>query len=132
MRCPDCQKFVSLETQIEDPNPDVEFEFHAERLIANGTVHVSRMCGECGQELKAADIEFEVDLEVTELLTLSEEQRDEIAVTIEVSETEGGGGRYKKNMVGFSGTLTAALGERVLVTYEVAEAVAASEFEEVV
>lgn len=58
MRCPDCNKFVSLEMQ--DPEaPDAQVD---DEGIVTGTVRIVRTCAECGTELKEATLEFEIDL----------------------------------------------------------------------
>lgn len=103
MRCPDCMKFVGLETEV--PEPEIELE-------------------------KGADFDIELsDVQVVGA-PVPEAERENVTATAEVSETESGGGRYKKNLVGFSGTATVMLGERVLASVAVEDNMAASNYEE--
>lgn len=55
MRCPDCQKFVPYDTDVD---PEGELDFDGARLT--GTYTRTLTCGECGTELKSADIEFDI------------------------------------------------------------------------
>jgi hypothetical protein len=108
MRCPDCNKFVPF----EDSDPEVELDVELDGDVARvtGTVRMVRCCAECGTELKEAnfDVDEEVPLPTTdpaghELPT----ETDSVPHThdLSIEETtelyESGGGRYKKNMVGY-------------------------------
>lgn len=134
MRCPDCNKFVSLDTMIEEQQIDMDVSTvtDGKHLEATCTVHVSRNCADCGQELKATDFEVELTDVAVEGDPIKPEDFEEVECQLEVSEDESGGGRYQKNMIGFSGTATFKLGERVLATVEVKDSTAASNFEECV
>lgn len=60
-RCPDCNKFVSY----EDP-PQTETYSEPEVSSSNcveGAVRVVLLCGECGTELKDAEVEFSVTID---------------------------------------------------------------------
>lgn len=56
MRCPDCNKFVGLD------EADPELDLSVEDAVVSGTVRIVRTCAECGQELKEASFDVEVDL----------------------------------------------------------------------
>lgn len=132
MRCPDCSKFVGLETEVPESEVDLEIDFAEDgaSLSLTGTVRVVRNCAECSQELKGADFDIELsDVKVTGE-PVPADMREHVTASAEVSETESGGGRYKKNLIGFSGTATVMLGERVLAEVTVEDSMAASYFEE--
>lgn len=61
MRCPDCNKFVPYDTEV-DPEESGDVEFDGETFRATFTRTLT--CGECGSELKSAEIEIEVDATV--------------------------------------------------------------------
>ena len=132
MRCPDCMKFVGLETEVPEPNVDLEIDWAEDgaSLSLIGTVRVVRNCADCGTELKGADFDIELSDVAVVGAPVPEAERENVTAEAEVSETESGGGRYKKNLVGFSGTATVMLGERVLATAAVEDNMAASQFEE--
>lgn len=57
MRCPDCEKFVSYDTEVEpeeESAPEVE-----EGLVIRASYRRVLACGECGTELKAATLDVE-------------------------------------------------------------------------
>lgn len=60
MRCPDCNKFVSYDTEV-DPEESVEPEIADGEFKATYTRTLT--CGECGTELKSAEIEVTQALE---------------------------------------------------------------------
>jgi hypothetical protein len=132
MRCPDCMKFVGLETEVPEPDVDLEIEFDEDgaSLSLGGIVRVVRNCAECGQELKGADFDIALYDVAVVGAPVPEAERENVTASAEVSEPESGGGRYKKNLVGFSGTATVMLGERVLASVTVEDNMAASQFEE--
>ena len=58
MRCPDCNKFVSFdEPEIEGDEPSVV------GTTVSGTVRIVLKCAECGNELKEANPDYEVEIE---------------------------------------------------------------------
>ena len=63
MRCPSCEKFVSYDTEVE-PEEQSEPEINGEQLTA--TYRRVLTCGECGEELKDAEIEFDETLTIDE------------------------------------------------------------------
>jgi hypothetical protein len=110
MRCPDCNKFVGLETGEPEADLSVEAAEDNKSAQITGTVRLVRCCAECGGEMK------ETTFDVDEQVDLSGEQIDEraevVAAEIEVTNiesTESGGGRYKKNMIGYNLTYTVSV-----------------------
>ncbi len=129
MRCPDCNKFVSLECGDE---PEAELE--VSDGVVTGTVRLVRNCAECGTELKEASFDVEVEIpamvahaemhkreaeerakarkakeeaqaaeggEDAEDADDEEDEEFEQEVEVDTSEaTEEGGGRYKKSYFG--------------------------------
>lgn len=60
MRCPDCSKFVSLETADEPEEQSLEVTNNNDgTATATGEATLSRNCGECSQELKQGSFEIE-------------------------------------------------------------------------
>lgn len=132
-RCANCNKWVSLET--DDP------EEQSVEVNDYGTVEVevsiSRNCADCGQQMKEATITGEADLDDS---WISEHSSDDAfenghgdweAESSNMELTESGGGRYAKNMIGFSCsvTVTCKCGATSEVTVSGEEA--ASSFDEV-
>lgn len=98
MRCPDCNKFVGLETQDPEVN-DLDID---DAGSISGNVRVYRQCADCSTELK--ETTFDIDASVEDLPNKCGDD-DYHNLTIEETScdlTESGGGRYKKNMIGFS------------------------------
>lgn len=96
MRCPDCSKFVGLETA--EPQ---ELTIDADGCIT-ASYNVERNCQECGTTLKSAVFELEDWLDAD---VLKEHTNDEGASgphELEIRDSsdveEGGGGRYSKNV----------------------------------
>lgn len=56
MRCPDCNKFVSFDTDTE---PETSLEVDEEGTVT-GNIRIVNTCGECGTELKEANLEVEL------------------------------------------------------------------------
>lgn len=63
MRCENCQKFVSYDTEVE-PEESNSPELEDGVFTASFTRTLS--CAECGSEMKSAEIEVEVDATITE------------------------------------------------------------------
>jgi hypothetical protein len=93
MRCPDCQKFVSLEFQ----DPEVDGLEIADSTVSC-TVRLVRNCGECGQEMKEANLELSTEIEVPEGHS-GKGHELEVEET-SVDQIEEGGGRFKKSYFG--------------------------------
>ena len=99
MRCPDCNRFVGFDAQ----DPEVELEVDGKGLVT-GSVRCALACMECGGELKEANFEVEVPIDVPE----AEDGHEHSLVvdTTDVTATESGGGRYKRNNRGFELSFT--------------------------
>ncbi len=94
MRCPGCERFTSLETG----EPEVS-DLRVDDGSVMATVRVVRNCADCGLEMKEAEFEVEEPLGHVEP---ADHEHEFEAEENGVEATESGGGRYKKNMVGFS------------------------------
>lgn len=96
-RCPSCEKMVGLETEVEDPDGS-DWEYDPATGNVTGTVRVVRKCVDCSEEMKECTFDVDVHAEPD----AKTKDGDEYAVEIDTYEaTETGGGRYKKNMIGF-------------------------------
>lgn len=118
MRCPNCNKFVSLETQ--DPccdEIDIEFSKTAAddgtfTVTASGTT--DRNCADCGDLMKQVSWDMEAEIELSDVKgfdELEDEAKKTLVEAIELgtaehkveeqgtSAEESGGGRYKKNII---------------------------------
>lgn len=114
MRCPDCNKFVSLETgEPEEQSLEINHE-DGDTYRITGEFRVPRNCAECSQELKEGVFQFDF---TTEVKDVKEEERKELAVEVESMEVnESGGGRYAKNVFSISAEFRVATTERELAT----------------
>ena len=93
MRCPNCNKFVSLEFQ----EPELQ-DISVSRDIISASVRIVRCCAECGEELKEAILDITYDLPdgFTECF-----DNHKITVTdTSIEEIEESGGRYQKSYYG--------------------------------
>lgn len=129
MRCPDCNKFVSLETETEEPTLELNGS------IVSGECHVSRNCADCGTELKAADFILEMDVREDMPDCFKEdgqpqEGHDVDVKSSEVDSIEEGGGRYAKSYYGVSVAFTLECSCGKEFGSSIVEKLAASEFEE--
>lgn len=106
MRCPSCNKFVAF----EESDPEVDLEDNADLGTVNGTVRIVNACAECGEELKEAN--FDIDVDVSEFVNAHTDKDDE--GTHEISIEEGGferdqrsegKGRGAKTFYGASGSI---------------------------
>lgn len=111
-RCLSCNKFAALETQEpEESQLDVEGEaenLNTETGVAStsfritGDIRVVRNSECCGDEMKEANFEVDVEGEI-EHKEGCDPFEYELEVEMENGEaTETGGARYAKNMVGFA------------------------------
>lgn len=131
MRCPDCNKFVSLENG-EPEEQSLEIEHHDGNIfVVNGEFRLARTCADCGAELKEASFLFEFE---TELEGVMEEERENVSVEADgVEVNESGGGRYAKNLFSLSGSFRIATHERELKTVDAeSDQLSASSFDELV
>ena len=135
-RCPDCQKFVSLEMS----DPEVEScEIDIDGVIT-ATVRIVRVCTECGNEMKEATLEMEYTPNEDEVKIVEEHQGDAHELTVEdgyeVENLEQSGGRYAKSF--FGATLSVSVrcscqtGKVIepLFTVEIEDKVSASSMDE--
>jgi len=112
IRCPECNKFASL----ENADPEVESleigDPEDGRATVTASVHCLRQCADCSTDMKETTFETEVEVDVpepepipvkTEDGPTDEPHEHELEVEeVGVETTESGGGRYKKNEIGFS------------------------------
>lgn len=83
MRCPDCSKFVSLDTESD---PEITLSIDDEGVVT-GSVRITNNCQECSQELTEANFDVELDfsaevLEHRESFS-KEEQKDHDSLDLE-------------------------------------------------
>ncbi len=156
-RCNDCNKFVGLETADLEVN-SLEAELSAGAIRVTASLHAPRNCAECSTELKYLDLELEEEINTEELpkfdgwADLGADDQAELAkamneddslLEIEVGESgtaheEGGGGRYKKNLItasiDYELSLTLSRGDKepieVHIAKQLSEENAASQYEE--
>lgn len=91
-----CQAaFVGLEfAEPEVDNLEVDADGHV-----TGTIRIHRDCDQCGQELRGA--EFEIDVDLSEKCTGHQGEGHELEVHEDtVEQIEEGGGRYAKSFFG--------------------------------
>jgi hypothetical protein len=66
MRCPDCNKFVSLELGEPEVTSDPEVEETDKgKGIVRLTISVPKVCAECGTEMQTKEIEIETEVDLT-------------------------------------------------------------------
>jgi hypothetical protein len=58
MRCPECNKFVSLDTEGD---PEIELEADETTGEVTGTVRIVNACADCGAEMTEATFDVDVD-----------------------------------------------------------------------
>lgn len=135
-RCPDCNKWVSLETD----EPQVEnVQLSSNESVVEVDVNIDRNCAECGGQMKTMAFNTEAEIDETWLAEHGpqedgsyKEGHGELDVEESNTElTESGGGRYAKNMIGFTTyvQVTCICGSTTSV--EISDNAAASEFDEV-
>lgn len=133
MRCPDCAKFVSMEFG----EPEVEQIDVTPEGEVTCSVTLTRTCADCGNDLKTASIEMELDLTEQCKDHLNSEDSDDDTHDLEIEEgeinqIEEGGGRYAKSYFGAEVcfTITCKCDPKFTVEGNVSDKVAASEMEE--
>lgn len=73
-RCPDCNKFVSTEIEVESTEAgDLDFE----EGIVTLTITLNKNCADCGTNLATATVETEVDID-TEALAKTADWEDQV------------------------------------------------------
>ena len=134
MRCPDCQKFVSLEMQYPE-DVTLEIQTDEDGFTINMTCRIVRNCAECGQEMKEATLEAESTVLWTEVEGHSKiDKTQEFVVDEEsVDQIEEGGGRYAKSFFGASITYVVNDAEgKPVYSGTIEDKVAASSMDEMV
>jgi hypothetical protein len=135
MRCPDCAKFVGMETldpeveslEVEDRNDGT--------ATVTATVRCVRACADCGTELK--ETTFEVECEVAAVhVPFAEGDASAAEHELEVEEesvesTESGGGRYAKNLIGFALDFKVTCSCGLELTGQLADSLQASAWDEI-
>jgi hypothetical protein len=132
-RCPDCNKFVGLETQEPEEN-DVAAELtgEGEQFSATAELRLVRACADCGTELKETTFEIEVEGDIIHEEDCDPDDRDLDVELTNVESTETGGGRYAKNMIGVRGEIEVTCQCGACVSTSFKDAIAASGFDELV
>src|SRR4051812_40034489 len=119
MRCPDCQKFVSLEMQdpevsnleVEHIPPETTDQGVPHMFRITGEVRIVRNCAECGRELKEATLEIDQEVELgedvpardwAEFAKVHDLDNAYVDESPAVDQIEEGGGRYAKSYFGAS------------------------------
>ena len=131
MRCPDCNKFVSLEMA----DPDVQATLSGRSVSVETSI--SRTCAECSQELKtgnfSTDLDFEDAIEKHYKESKGCANKDDLEVEVQdVEPVEEGGGRYAKSYYGFSATVIVKCNtcEEEITSQGVSDKMAASHMDE--
>lgn len=112
MRCPNCQKFVSMENG-EPQVSSVEASLSGDSINITAEAEHTRNCADCGTELKSLGISFEGNVSLSDFEKPSEMtdadfekwksglKKAECEIDEDGSDSdESGGGRYAKNMIG--------------------------------
>lgn len=102
MRCPDCNKFVSMEPG------DPEAELHLDDGQVIGTVRIVMNCAECNTELKESnfDIELDVPEEILKAHSGEGHELDLDESDFENIDKSEGKGRYRKTYYGAHGDIS--------------------------
>jgi hypothetical protein len=113
MRCPDCSKFVGLDT---DGDPEVGLDMDGATGQVTGEIRIVNACAECGSELTEVNFNVEVDFPAAEAhmaanVNASGEPGGDHELELEdaeITRTERseGKGRGAKTFYGAEGTLT--------------------------
>ncbi len=92
MRCPDCNKFTSMDLS----EPEVELDVDDDGNVT-AEINLSRTCADCGTELKTGSLTAEEQVDV------AAHQGEGHDLTVEetgIESIEEGGGRYAKSYFG--------------------------------
>lgn len=139
MRCPDCCKFVSLDTE-EPVVEELVIESLGEEKAATirTSVTISRVCADCSLELKSTTLDAEAVIEIPEIPGIPSTEDHVHLLEIEessIESTETGGGRNQKNLIGFSLSYVVTCekdGCNLKIEDSIEDAIPASQFEETV
>lgn len=99
MRCPDCNKFVSMEFS----DPTVEEINVSEDGEVEANVTLTRTCTDCGSDLKTATLEMTSDCTkecIDHVNTEGSDTHDLDVKEEDINQIEEGGGRYAKSYFG--------------------------------
>lgn len=146
MRCPDCGKFATLETQdpeVSDLEVAHDFDKSANlhTFTVTATVRLVRACAEDGTELKECTFELEKEISLTPEQLPADCRRHEDDVKhlapagVEVTEesceaVEEGGGRFKKSFFGVHLNFSLQLGTETFFEDFFEDKVSASSMDE--
>ena len=83
MRCPDCEKFVPF----EPGDPEISGE-EVDNGTVTGQVRIVLTCGECGTELKEANLDFDMAFE-HECEKVKEDEEPELVEIFEATKDAG-------------------------------------------
>jgi hypothetical protein len=83
MRCPDCSKFVSFDTETE---PEVDSENIDDDGSVSCSVRIVNNCADCGTELTEAVFEMEGNLDSDEWLAEHQGEGHQLEVEVESAE----------------------------------------------
>lgn len=79
MRCPDCNKFVSFDSDVE---PEIDVDVSGTEVV--GSVRIVNNCGECGTELKEAS--FDISEEILDATDHATNCDGELSVEVDMAE----------------------------------------------
>ena len=85
MRCPSCEKFVPYDTEVD---PEVTSDPEVSGNTVQMEVRRVLSCGECGEELKEANLSMEADITTDEPCKEGEEHEWDVEGSPDVSNTE--------------------------------------------
>ena len=149
-RCPDCNRFVALNTEV-DPEVELQAELTEEEgengekgditVNLTGTVRIVNECADCGTELT----EFTFDVDASETVSRPEglnevpdegelSGEEDITRTEDYVTTDRKGKpitnpRYQKKLYGFSGQVEVSIGDHHLCTFDLSDNTEASSME---
>lgn len=98
MRCGSCEKFVSMDMGDPEISTDLTIEINGNTASVEGGVRIVRVCADCGDELKEAELELSTDVEIP-AEHIGEGHDIDIEQT-EIDTIEESGGRYAKSYFG--------------------------------
>jgi Zn ribbon nucleic-acid-binding protein len=134
MRCPSCEKFTALEMGEEpEVNIDVEYDTEGKQALVSGTVRIVRNCAECGDEMKEAEFDVEMQIDV-DGWNLTEETGKDVNVEAENVEAieETGKGSRPKTSYGASMDVVVKLKDKEIAREKWRDTIAASSMTELV
>jgi len=106
MRCPDCGKFVSLDSDVEPEINSEEIALDPDDTTATVTFDckIVNQCADCGTELTESEFNIEVEVEVPLVLACGHARADlTVEVDAERTSRSEGKGRGTKTFYGADG-----------------------------